>query len=80
MKKPTITISRDEIQERLDELALIAAAYKSARDAERPTQILRRAFLDAARDALASVPPVGPYRPVVTISGEKATARVVRSG
>ena len=52
MKNPTLQIHRDDVAERLDEVALIAAAYKQNRDAGRPTTILRRALLDAARDAV----------------------------
>lgn len=50
--KPELRIFKDDVAERLDEVALIAAAYKSNRDAGRPTNILRRALLDAAEDAL----------------------------
>lgn len=47
-----VRIFKDDVAEHLDEVALIAAAYKSCRDAGRPTNILRRALLDAAEDAL----------------------------
>ena len=53
MENPALKILPDEIGERLDELALIAAAYKHNRDEGRPTTILRRAFLAAADEAVA---------------------------
>ena len=50
--EPKIRIFRNDVAERLDEVALIAAAYKTNRDRGRPTKILRRALLDACEDAL----------------------------
>lgn len=47
----------DPIEQALDELALLAAAYKANRDASRPVTILRRAMLDACKDVLAELPP-----------------------
>lgn len=72
MKNPTLQIHRDDVAERLDEVALIAAAYKQNRDAGRPTTILRRAFLEAADEAVAlakgqldaSKATIGPVHPM----------------
>lgn len=50
--KTELQVFRDDVAERLDEVALIAAAYQKNREAGRPTNILRRALLDACEDAL----------------------------
>jgi hypothetical protein len=42
-----IKLETDDVQNRLDELALIAAAYKKNRDEGLPVYILRHALIDA---------------------------------
>jgi hypothetical protein len=63
-----ITITRDETRERLDEIALIAAAYKYNRDKDLPVHILRRALFDACKDLIAwdEMKLVGPSREELT--------------
>ncbi len=41
---------RDEILDRLDELALVSAAFKSNRDKKLPVYVLRKALIEAAKD------------------------------
>ena len=43
----------DPIEQALDELALLGAAYLKNRDANRPVGILRRAMIDACQDVIA---------------------------
>ena len=51
MELPTqIKLETDDVQNRLDELALIAAAYKKNRDEGLPVYILRRALIDACSE------------------------------
>ncbi len=47
-----ITIHKDEILDRLDELALVAQVFKGNRDRKLPVNILRRALIESAKDVV----------------------------